>query len=441
MPYYGGTETIMNLSEKIKILADSAKYDVSCSSSGSSRKNNGGTGNGHVSGICHTWSTDGRCVSLLKILFSNKCVYDCAYCVNRRSNDVPRAEFSPEELANLTMEFYRRNYIEGLFLSSAVMRSPDYTSEFFLKTLRLLRNVHKFFGYIHVKIIPGTNEVLINQIGQLADRVSVNIELPTEKSLNLLAPQKTKASILTPMKQIKQAGENALALRKTFKSAPSFVPAGQTTQMIIGAGGESDLQIMSLTQGLYDKFSLKRVYYSAYIPAVNHPLLPALNYTPPLLREHRLYQADWLLRFYGFRADELVDQYNPFLSEKLDPKCAWAIRNPQLFPVDINKAPYEIILRVPGIGVTSAKRIITARRHTSLRTEHLKKIGVVLKRAKYFIVTADDHKYAKKLQFSPTAVGLKLADSFPDNYGQISFFDEDCIKPVLQGGYNYGISV
>ncbi len=413
----------MNLTDKIKILAESAKYDVSCSSSGSKRKNEGGLGNGHISGICHTWSADGRCVSLLKVLMSNKCVYDCAYCVNRRSNDVPRAEFSPSELAEVCMEFYRRNYIEGLFLSSAVIKSPDYTSELFIKTLHLLRNVHKFYGYIHVKIIPGTSDYLIGRIGQLADRVSVNIELPTEKSLKLLAPQKTKASIISPMKNIKEASENAIVLRKTFKSAPQFVPAGQTTQMIVGASGESDLQIMSLTQGLYDKFSLKRVYYSAYIPVVESSLLPSLDFTPPLLREHRLYQADWLLRFYGFRANELVNEYNPYLSEKLDPKCAWALRNPHLFPIDVNRAPYEMLLRVPGIGVLSAKRIVMARRHTKLRTDNLKKIGVVLKRAKYFIVTADEHRNADFLQFSPTAVGTKLLDPFSENYRQMSFFD------------------
>ncbi len=415
----------MNLTQKIKILSDSAKYDVSCSSSGSGRKNAGGLGNGHISGICHTWSADGRCVSLLKVLMSNNCAYDCVYCVNRRSNDVPRAEFSPQELAELTMEFYRRNYIEGLFLSSAVVRNPDYTSELFIKTLLLLRNTYKFYGYIHVKIIPGTSEYLITQIGQLADRVSVNIELPTEKSLKMLAPQKTKKSIIQPMQNIKQAGENAIELRKNFKSAPNFVPAGQTTQMIIGASGESDLQIMSLSQGLYDKFSLKRVYYSAYIPVVHNPLLPSLDFTPPLLREHRLYQADWLLRFYGFRADELVDEYNPYLSEKLDPKCAWAIRNPAIFPIDVNKAPYELLLRVPGIGVLSAKRIVMARKHTRLSADNLKKIGVVMKRAKYFITTADEYKSANALQFNPHAVGLKLIDGGLGDFRQMSFFDKE----------------
>lgn len=418
----------MDLSEKLKILADSAKYDVSCSSSGGTRRNSGGIGDCNKAGICHTWAADGRCVSLLKVLFSNKCAYDCTYCVNRRSNDIPRAEFSPKELAELTIEFYRRNFIEGLFLSSAVIRTPDYTSELFLKTLRLLRGTYHFNGYIHVKIIPGTSALLINQIGLLADRVSCNIEFPTEKSLTAFAPQKTKKAVLDPMKQIRYSAENSVILRKSFKSAPKFAPAGQTTQMIIGASGESDLQIMSLTQGLYDKFALKRVYYSAYIPTVTHPLLPALTQAPPLLREHRLYQADWLLRFYGFRADELVDEYNPYLSDKLDPKCAWAVRHPQFFPVDVNRAPYETLLRVPGIGVLSAKRIKAARRHTRLTSAHLKTMGVVLKRAKYFIETGDMYSDVSELHFNPDAVGEKLADNPLAPHRQISFYDTARLK-------------
>ena len=418
----------MNTMEKVQILADAAKYDVSCSSSGSKRSNGGGIGNAASCGICHTWSADGRCVSLLKVLLSNNCIYDCAYCLNRRSNDVPRAEFTPEELAALTIEFYRRNYIEGLFLSSAVVKNPDYTMELFVKTLLLLRKTYRFFGYIHVKVIPGADQGLVQQVGELADRISVNIELPTEQSLKLLAPQKNKKAIISPMRYIHSARENRLAERKQFKSAPSFVPAGQTTQMIVGASGESDLQIMRLTQGLYDKFSLKRVYYSAYVPVGTHPALPDATHRPPLLREHRLYQADWLLRFYGFRANEIVDDYNPNLSVELDPKCAWAVRHPECFPVDINRAPYEMLLRVPGIGVASAKRIAVARRHTRLSMQDLKKIGVVLKRAKYFILTQDQYRNANLLQFSPSAVTVKLIEGSAMEFEQLSLFPE---KPVL----------
>lgn len=401
---------MQTLTEKVKILAESAKYDASCSSSGSGRKNTGKIGNGHISGICHTWSADGRCVSLLKLLLSNNCAYDCAYCINRRSNDVPRAQFEPRELADLTIEFYRRNYIEGLFLSSAVIKNPDYTMGLFLQTLSILRNEYGFCGYIHVKIIPSADETLIHQIGLLADRISVNIELPTENSLKLLAPQKSKTAILRPMKQIKVSKEVNLAERKSFKKAPVFAPAGQTTQMIVGATGESDLQIMNLTQGLYDKFSLKRVYYSAYVPVGNHPSLPGTEFTPPLLREHRLYQADWLLRFYGFRADELLDEYNPNFSAELDPKCAWAVRHPQFFPIDVNKADYNSLLRVPGIGVKSAKRIMMARRHTTLTIEDLKRIGVVLKRAKYFISVKNNYANNSLFEISPKNVASELSE-------------------------------
>ncbi len=412
----------MTISEKLKILADSAKYDVSCASSGSNRKNNRGLGDGNAAGICHSWSADGRCISLLKILFSNNCIYDCAYCLNRRSNDIPRAEFTPQEVADLTIEFYKRNYIEGLFLSSAVIKNPDYTMELIIKTLELLRNKYKFFGYIHVKIIPGASEILTKKAGLLADRVSVNIELPSETSLKRLAPQKSRKAVITPMKQISDEASNAITERKQFKNAPLFAPAGQSTQMIIGASGESDLQIISLTQALYGKFKLKRIYFSAYVPVVSDPKLPSLDTSPPLLREHRLYQADWLLRYYGFRAEEILDEYNPFLSVNFDPKCAWALRNPQFFPIDINKADYSMILRVPGIGVVSAKRIISARRHSKLTIQHLKAMGVVLKRAKYFIVTADSYKSASLLQFSPSAVGLKLTEC-DTAYRQLSLFD------------------
>jgi len=418
----------MDITEKMKILADSAKYDVSCSSSGSNRKNEGGIGNGHSCGICHSWSDDGRCISLLKVLFTNKCIYDCAYCLNRRSNDIPRAEFTPDELADLTIEFYRRNYIEGLFLSSAIIKNPDYTMELMINVLKLLRQKYRFFGYIHVKVIPGASEQLVQSIGNLADRISVNIELPTEQSLNVLAPQKTKKAIITPMKYISNTRDIIVHERKKSKNIPKFVPAGQTTQMIVGATADSDLQIMKLTQGLYDKFSLKRVYYSAYVPVGTHPSLPTLLQKPPLLREHRLYQADWLLRFYGFRADEILDEFNPNLSAELDPKCAWAVRNPHLFPVDVNSAPYEMLLRVPGIGVLSAKRIMTARKHTRLTYDNLKKIGVVLKRAKYFIITYGEWKDSNLLQFSPASVTTKLLEKQPFEFEQLSFFDN--INPV-----------
>ena len=411
----------MELTEKVKILADSAKYDASCSSSGGTRKNRGGMGNSHFSGICHSWSEDGRCISLLKVLFSNCCVYDCAYCHNRKSNDVPRAQFTPEELANLTVEFYKRNYIEGLFLSSAVIKSPDYTMELFLKTLQLLRHQYKFFGYIHVKIIPGTSEMLVKQIGELADRVSVNIELPSNNSLKLLAPDKTKEAILSPMKQIKTANDIFVAEKKKYKKAQKFAPAGQTTQMIIGATPESDLHIIRLTEGMYKKFSLKRVYYSAYIPVGNHPALPSANFTPALIREHRLYQADWLLRYYGFSADELLDEHNPNFSSEIDPKCTWAIRHPEFFPVDVNTAPYESLLRVPGIGVTSAKRIVKARKCSSLCIEDLKKLGVVLKRAKYFITTRNAVSQAMLLQSNPVSVMQRMILNTAEN--QITFFD------------------
>lgn len=413
----------MTIAEKLKILADSAKYDASCASSGSKRKNVGGIGDGNAAGICHSWSADGRCISLLKILFSNNCIYDCVYCLNRRSNDILRAEFTPQEVADLTIEFYKRNYIEGLFLSSAVIKNPDYTMELIIKTLELLRNQHKFFGYIHVKIIPGASDILIKKAGLLADRVSVNIELPSETSLKRLAPQKSRKSVISPMKQISCEASNSIVERKHFKNAPTFAPAGQSTQMIIGASGETDLQIISLTQGLYDKFKLKRIYFSAYIPVVSDPKLPSLDTSPPLLREHRLYQADWLLRYYGFKADEILDEYNPYLSVNFDPKCAWALKNPQFFPVDVNKADYAMILRVPGIGVISAKRIISARRHSKLTVQNLKAMGVVLKRAKYFIVTADNRKDASALQFSPAAVGFKLTEC-DTAYRQLSLFDD-----------------
>ncbi len=419
----------MTVHEKLLILGDAAKYDASCSSSGAKTSfysSRGGIGSVHASGICHTWTSDGRCMSLLKILMSNCCVYDCAYCINRTSNDVPRATFTPEEIANLTVEFYRRNYIEGLFLSSAVVKNPDYTMELLIKTLKLLRYTHKFSGYIHVKVIPGASEVLVTLIGTLADRISVNIELPTENSLKLLAPQKTKNSILKPMEHITSKSLSAIEEQKKFRSAPRFVPAGQTTQMIIGADKESDLQIMRLAQGLYDKFNLKRVYFSAYVPLGNHPTLPAKTTPVPLLREHRLYQADWLLRFYGFRAEELLDNAMPNFHESLDPKCTYAIRNIEQYPVDVNTAEYSMLLRVPGIGILSAKRIVAARRHTKLTFDNLKKMGVVMKRARYFITAADYNRDLAYLSGSVSALAPLLADNLPEQYAsvkQLSLFD------------------
>ena len=478
----------MDIEDRLDILADAAKYDVSCSSSGSSRPNRpGGLGNAHYSGICHSWTADGRCISLLKILMTNSCIYDCEYCVNRRSNDTPRAMLTPEEIVLLTIEFYRRNYIEGLFLSSGIVKSPDYTTELLIRTAKLLREREHFNGYIHMKGIPGTDPKLLNELGRYVDRVSVNIELPSEKSLHLLAPQKTKQAIMAPMKffrdsirenkeerkKFKRApsfvpagqttqlivgasgesdrqillltqglyrkaslkrvyysayvpimkGKNLPAVkaplpsekslhllapqktkqaimapmkffrdsirenkeeRKKFKRAPSFVPAGQTTQLIVGASGESDRQILLLTQGLYRKASLKRVYYSAYVPIMKGKNLPAVK-APPLMRENRLYQADWLLRFYHFDAEEILSPEEPDFDEELDPKCCWALRHRELFPVEVNRAPYEMILRVPGIGVRSALRIMRLRHYGTLNFEDLKNIGVVMKRARYFV--------------------------------------------------------
>ena len=377
----------MDLMQKLTILADSAKYDVACTSSGVNRGGaHGSIGSASAPGICHTFSADGRCVSLLKVLMTNVCTFDCAYCVNRRSNDVPRAAFTPQELADLTIQFYRRNYIEGLFLSSAVLVNPDYTTEQMIKALELLRGPYRFRGYIHAKAIPGADPLLIQRLGILADRLSVNIELPSAASLDRLAPDKKKASILTPMKQIAVGHAQNRKELAVYRNAPKFAPAGQSTQMIVGATPETDRQILKLTEGLYQRYSLKRVFYSAYIPVSQDSRLPALDTKPPLLREHRLYQADWLLRFYHFDADEILDDDNPNFDPFLDPKCNWALHHLEQFPVDINRAPLEMLLRVPGIGPKSAKRIVQARRHSQLGLDELKRIGVVLKRAQYFIV-------------------------------------------------------
>lgn len=376
------------IEEKLEILSDAAKYDVSCSSSGSHRGNDrAGIGSAACSGICHTWSADGRCVSLLKILMTNYCMYDCAYCVNRCSHETKRAILTPDEICDITIEFYRRNYIEGLFLSSGVYRSSDYTTELLIETARKLREERHFNGYIHMKGIPGTDSALIQRLGRYVDRMSVNIELPSSQGLKLLAPQKTKESILRPMGDIKEGIAERKSLRLLGgrrKKGQSFVPAGQTTQLIIGATPDSDRKILQLSQALYKKVDLKRVYYSAYVPMMTGPNLPALT-KPPLLREHRLYQADWLLRFYEFSAEEILSDDAPDFDLYLDSKACWALRHPGLFPVEVNRASYHMLLRVPGIGVTSAKRIYAARKRAWLSYDTLKRLGVVLKRAKYFI--------------------------------------------------------
>ena len=373
------------IDEKLRILSDAAKYDVSCSSSGSGRKNtNNGLGNGAISGICHSWSADGRCVSLLKILMTNYCIYDCKYCISRKSNDIERAILTPDEIVRLTMNFYRRNYIEGLFLSSGVIKNADYTMEQMIAVAKKLRLEENFNGYIHMKVIPGASRELIHEIGLYVDRVSVNIELAENKALKLLAPDKKPTDISTSMGLIRRNQIQNTEEKKLFKSTPSFIPAGQTTQMIIGASGESDFAILNRSENLYKNFGLKRVYYSAYVP-VNKSGILANTDAVPMLREHRIYQADWLLRFYNFKAEEILDEKNPFIDPLLDPKANWAVQNWHLFPMEINRASYKDLIRIPGIGVTSAKRIVMARRHNVIKYEHLKKLGVVIKRAKYFI--------------------------------------------------------
>ena len=378
----------MELLDKLTILSDAAKYDAACTSSGVRRKfQPGKIGNtsSSIAGCCHSFSADGRCVTLLKVLMTNCCVYDCKYCVNRRSNDTRRAAFTPRELAELTIGFYRRNYIEGLFLSSGVLRNADYTTEQMIRALRILRQEYGFNGYIHAKAIPGTSPELVQQLGLLADRMSVNIELPSQQGLQTLAPDKTREAILRPMGLIRDKVSESRQELVKYKHAPAFAPAGQSTQLIVGATKDTDRHILHLTEALYQKYRLKRVFYSAYVPVVENSLLPALDTKPPLLREHRLYQADWLLRFYGFHAEELLSEQRPNFNEQIDPKCEWALRHLELFPVEINTASYERILRIPGVGPKSAGRIVRARRYGSLDFDHLKKMGVVLKRAHYFI--------------------------------------------------------
>lgn len=408
-------------------MSDSAKYDVACTSSGVDRSGKQGSlGSANKSGICHSFSADGRCISLLKVLLTNVCIFDCKYCVNRESNDIVRAGFTPLELAELTINFYRRNYIEGLFLSSGVIISPNNTVEQMIKTLELLRNVYHFNGYIHVKAIPGADNDLITRLGLLADRMSINIELPSQDSLKLLAPNKTKESIMRPMGLISaKIQENSSDLVK-FRHASKFVPAGQSTQLIVGATPDTDHKILTLTEALYKKYRLKRVFFSAYMPVAEHSLLPSLDIKPPLMREHRLYQADWLLRFYGFEAKELLDEQHPNFNLEVDPKCNWALNHLDKFPIEINKASYEVLLRVPGIGVTSTKRILTARRSGSLDFSGLKKLGIVLKRAQYFITCKGKIMEGLKIT-SDVAISALMSNQYQltsQGPKQMSLFDE-----------------
>lgn len=377
--------------EKLSILADAAKYDVSCASSGSNRKNDGGIGNSKGMGICHAYTEDGRCVSLLKILLTNHCIFDCAYCVSRKSNDVRRAAFTVQEVVDLVIGFYRCNYIEGLFLSSGIFRDPDYTMERLVRIARKLRTEERFNGYIHLKTIPGCSDELTREAGLWADRLSINIEMPTEKSLKLLAPDKKREDMINPMKFLKNEIIKHTEEKKQFKKAPVFAPAGQSTQMVIGATPETDLDILYLANGFYKKMNLRRVYYSGYVPISNDNRLPAIGTPVPMVRENRLYQADWLLRFYGFEVQEIVSPQNPLLDMDIDPKLGWALRNMQVFPVDINKADLQLIKRIPGIGVQSAMKIVAARKFATLTFEHLKKIGVSLNRARYFIIAGSNY--------------------------------------------------
>lgn len=422
----------MSIYEKLQILTDAAKYDVACTSSGVERKGDGtGIGNCSKAGICHSFSTDGRCISLLKILFTNECIYDCKYCVNRSSNDVIRTSFTPDEICTLTMEFYRRNYIEGLFLSSGILKNPNYTMELIYAALYKLRHVCNFQGYIHVKAIPGADPILIQKVGFLADRMSVNLELPTAESLRLLAPHKSRKNILAPMRLVQEKSKENRQELTLYKSAPRFVPAGQSTQMIIGASPETDYQILRVAESLYQKFGLKRVFYSAFVAVNEDKALPARTSDgPPLLREHRLYQADWLLRYYKFEANELLNEKNPNFNIFLDPKCNWALNHLEYFPVEVNRASYDVLLRVPGIGYKSAGRIVKARRFGSLGFEDLRKMGVVLKRALYFITCSGKMMYKTKIEEDYiTRNLLNTKERLPDsvvgmNYQQLSLFDD-----------------
>ena len=423
----------MSVMDKLNILSDAAKYDVACTSSGVDRKGDGrGMGNTVAGGICHSFAADGRCISLLKILFTNECIYNCKYCINRATNDVPRTSFTPEEICELTMNFYKRNYIEGLFLSSGILRNPNYTMELIYKAIYMLRNEHHFQGYVHVKAIPGADVRIIEKLGLIVDRMSINLELPTADGLKEIAPNKTREMILKPMRQIQTgivANKNELTL---YQHAPKFVPAGQSTQMVIGATPENDYQIVSVAENLYQKFDLKRVFYSAFINVNRDASLPATLNGPPLLREHRLYQADFLLRFYGFRANELLSEDKPNFNTLFDPKCDWALKHLEYFPVEVNRADQHVLLRVPGIGVKSAERIVMARRHAVLTFDDLKKMGVVLKRALYFITCSGRMMYHTKIDEDYISRNLlDVKERLPEGisrdgmtYKQISLFDD-----------------
>ena len=438
----------MGIFEKLHILTDAAKYDVACTSSGVDRRGDGtGMGNCEKSGICHAFSADGRCVSLLKILFTNECIYDCRYCINRSSNDVVRVTFTPDEICQLTMDFYRRNYIEGLFLSSGILKSPDYTMELIYTAIHKLRTEYHFQGYIHVKAIPGASQELIQKVGFLADRMSVNLELPTKDSLHLLAPHKSRKNILAPMRYVQNKRNENKEELTVYKHAPKFVPAGQSTQMIIGATPETDYQIMRVSEVLYEKFELKRVFYSAFVNINEDTTLPMqIEQGPPLLREHRLYQADWLLRYYRFKVDELLDEKNPNFNVLMDPKCNWAVQHLERFPVEINTASYDALLRVPGIGYLSAGRIVKARRMGRMDFADLKKMGVVLKRALYFITCNGKMMYPTKMDQDYIVRNLldakeRLPDSVRNmNYQQLSLFDDVTFGEMVNGQKNLYLS-
>lgn len=423
--------------EKLKILADAAKYDVSCSSSGSERKGNKSMlGNAALPGICHSFAEDGRCISLLKILYTNKCIYDCAYCLNRSSNlEVSRAEFTPDELVDITISFYRRNYIEGLFLSSGVIHNPNYTMEMLIKVVKRLRTEERFNGYIHLKGIPGADPTLIETAGKYVDRMSINIELPTTKSLRLLAPEKSRSDMIAPMGLIKERISEYKALGQRFKNTPTFVPAGQSTQLIVGATDDVDLKIIKISEALYNRMQLKRVYYSAYVP-VGKNEIATKNQNLLLKREHRIYQADWLMRFYGFKADEILTAAEPSLDLEIDPKAQWALRNLHLFPVEVNKVTFMELLRVPGIGNITARRIIASRKFGLLSFDALSKMGVVMKRAKYFITCSG--KYFGSIDQEPSKLRVKLLDEPKKNANQISLFE---LYPGQFGGDSNGLSV
>lgn len=441
----------LSVMDKLRILTDAAKYDVACTSSGVERKGSGkGMGNTKLAGICHSFSADGRCISLLKILFTNYCIYDCKYCINRSSNDVERTAFTPDEICELTMNFYKRNYIEGLFLSSGIIKDPTYTMELIYTAIWKLRNMHRFEGYIHVKAIPGAAPEIIYRLGLLVDRMSVNLELPTGEGLRNLAPNKSRGTILKPMRQIQNGITSSKEEVALYRHAPQFVPAGQSTQMIIGATPESDYQIVSVAESLYKKFALKRVFYSAFVRVNEDKMLPALPGGPPLLREHRLYQADFLLRYYGFEAGELLSEARPNFNVFLDPKCDWALRHLELFPMEVNAAPYEMLLRVPGIGVKSAQRIVKGRRLGSLQFDDLKKIGVVLKRALYFICCNGKMMYRTKIEEDYITRNLLDTDhkrppqpDFIDGrevtYKQLSLFDDVTTAGILPTSVQAGI--